>query len=72
VLVTSGGVVAAAVQQVLGLPDASAYRLFEAMTNCSITRLLHDRERISISSFNEYTYLVARSADPDPALLTYR
>ena len=73
VLVTSGGVIATAVQQVLGAPDTSAYALFEAMMNCSITHLLHDRQRVSVASFNEGAYLLAGgSTDKDSGLLTYR
>jgi broad specificity phosphatase PhoE len=71
-LVTSGAVIAAAVQQVLGSPRTSAYALFEAMMNCSITHLLHDRQRISVSSFNEYTYLIAGIGGFERELLTYR
>jgi broad specificity phosphatase PhoE len=74
VVVTSGGVIAALVQQVLALPAQSAYGLLEAQMNCSITCLLHDRKRVSLSSFNESAYLVRTAAsDEDPiSLLTYR
>ncbi|MBC7982474.1 MAG: histidine phosphatase family protein [Candidatus Obscuribacterales bacterium] len=57
VVVSSGGSIATITQHVLGLPKTSAYPLFEALINCSVTRLLHTRERISLSSFNDHSYL---------------
>ena len=65
IVVSSAGVIATAVAHVLGLPAQSVYPLFEVMMNCSVTCLLHDRERISLSSFNECAYLAAE-------LRTYR
>lgn len=71
--VSSGALIAAITQHVLGLPDASAYGLFEAMKNCSITHLLHSGERISLSSFNDTTYLAALGVSRGGAsLITYR
>jgi broad specificity phosphatase PhoE len=74
IVVTSGGVIAALVQQVLALPAQSAYGLLEAQMNCSITCLLHDRQRVSLSSFNESAYLVrtGTSDEASESLLTYR
>jgi len=57
VVVSSGGSIATVTQHVIGLPKAGAYPLFEALINCSITRLLHTGERISLSSFNDHSYL---------------
>ena len=72
ILVSSGGVIAAIVQQVLGTPPGGAYSLFEAMLNCSITHLLHNRERVSLSSFNDATYLRAHGQRRGQALITFR
>ena len=74
IVVTSGGVIAALVQQVLALPAQSAYGLLEVQMNCSITCLLHDRQRVSLSSFNESAYLVrtAASDEASASVLTYR
>ena len=49
VVVSSGGSIATIAQHVLGLPKSGAYPLFEALINCSITRLLHTSDRISLS-----------------------
>ena len=57
VVVSSGGSIATITQQVVGLPKSGAYPLFEALLNCSVTRLLHSRDRISLASFNDYSYL---------------
>ena len=57
VIVSSGGAIATITQHVVGLPKSGAYPLFEALINASITRLLHTRERISLGSFNDYSYL---------------
>lgn len=74
IVVTSGGVIAALVQQVLALPAPSAYGLLEAQMNCSITCLLHDRRRVSLSSFNESAYLLRpdASGEDSASLLSYR
>jgi len=57
VVVSSGGAIATITQHVIGLPKSGAYPLFEALLNGSITRLLHSGERISLASFNDYSYL---------------
>ncbi len=61
-MVTSGAIVATVVQQLLALPDAGAYPLFEVMMNCSVTHLMHDRHRISLVSFNDSSFLAAGEA----------
>jgi broad specificity phosphatase PhoE len=77
VVVSSGGVIAAIAQHTLGLPKSAAYPLFEALLNCSITRLLHTAERISLVSFNDYSYLQTATQRPElqqnvENLATYR
>jgi len=57
VVVSSGGSIATVTQHVVGLPKSGAYPLFEALINCSITRILHSGDRMSLSSFNDYSYL---------------
>lgn len=73
IAVSSGGLIAAVTQQVLGLPDGATYGLFEALRNCSITQFLHSGERISLSSFNDTTYLAAPGIRRGATgLITYR
>jgi broad specificity phosphatase PhoE len=59
VVVSSGGVIATVTQHIIGLPKSGAYPLFEALLNCSLTRFLHTADRISLQSFNDYSYLHA-------------
>jgi broad specificity phosphatase PhoE len=70
IVITSAAVIATLVARVLGLPADAVCPLFEVMMNCSVTRLLHDRERVSLSSFNECSYLARAGAAGE--LLTYR
>jgi broad specificity phosphatase PhoE len=57
VVVSSGGAIATVTQHVIGLPKSGAYPLFEALLNCPITRFMHTRDRISLGTFNDYSYL---------------
>jgi len=57
VVVSSGGAIATIAQQLIGLPKTGAYPLFEALLNCAISRLLHTGDRVSLVSFNDYSYL---------------
>lgn len=73
IAVSSGALIATITQQVLGLPDSAAYGLFEALKNCSITHFLHSGERVSLSSFNDTTYLAALDMGRGAtSLITYR
>lgn len=56
-VVTSGGVIAALTAWVLGLPDHSVYQFYEPLLNASITRVFYNREKMSLSYFNDYSYL---------------
>jgi broad specificity phosphatase PhoE len=72
VVVTSAGVIANIVRTILDLPPGATYSFFEMMKNCSVTRLLYDSTRISLSSFNESSYLWAdQNGGGDRQLLTY-
>lgn len=73
VVVSSGVLIAAITRFVLNLPDSATYGLFEAVKNCSITHLLHSGPRLSLSSFNDTTYLSAiGSGRTGTNLITYR
>lgn len=58
--VTSAGVVAVAVCEVLGLPDAKWSALVAVMQNASLTELQFSRGRCSLRSFNGTGHLPAR------------
>lgn len=67
VVCTSGGPIASAMQQVLGLDDAHALPLHWVIANASYTRL-HAGRRLRLGSFNVHSHLLQAGAD----LLTYR
>lgn len=73
VAVSSAALIAVITHVVLGLPDRAAYGMFEVMKNGSITHFLHSGGRISLSSFNDTTYLAAPGVRRGGrSLITYR
>ena len=66
VVVTSGGVIAAIAQGLIGLPDAETLKLHNPLYNASITRLMTRGEAMALSGFNDIGHLTP--AD----LVTYR
>ena len=73
IVFTSGGVIATLVARVLGLPDTAVYSVYEPVINCSITRPLFSSTRISLSSYNEFSYLQHQGVDPpQPDIISYR
>mgnify|MGYP006199626361 FL=1 len=69
---TSGGTIATAVSWVLGVPHDKVYGFYEPIFNCSVTRLIFSRGRISLSNFNDTAHLQLLSKQLGEALVTYR
>lgn len=69
VVVTSGGVIAAIAQSLLGVPDAQVLKLHNPLHNASITRLLTQGRSISLSGFNDISHLTGTD---DGRFVTYR
>ena len=69
---TSGGTIATAVSWVLGVPHDQIYGFYEPVFNCSITRLIFSRGRVSLSNFNDTAHLQLLSQQLGEALVTYR
>ena len=69
---SSGGTIATMVAQVLGLTGAQTYQFYEPMMNCSITQLFYNRDKVSLSYFNDCTFLRVLGAQLDENLITYR
>lgn len=67
---SSGGIIAVLTAQLLNLPSTGVYPLFEKVINTSITRLLSNTSKVSLSTFNEYSYLTAMKHDPN--IVSYR
>ena len=66
-VVTSGGVIAATCQVLLGLPDTELLKLHNPLQNASLTKLLTRGGDMSVASFNEMGHLAET-----PELVTYR
>ena len=69
---TSGGTIATAVGLVVGVDHTGFYQFYEPVMNCSITRLMYSRSRVSLSNFNDASHLELLSAQLGEALVTYR
>lgn len=69
---TSGGTIATAVSWVLGVPHHQIYGFYEPVFNCSITRLMFSRSRVSLSNFNDTAHLQLLSQQLGEILVTYR
>ena len=72
IIFTSGGTIAAAVSWVLGGPHDQIYGFYEPVFNCSITRLIFSRGRVSLSNFNDTAHLQLLSQQLGEPLVTYR
>ena len=66
---TSGGVIAAIVQELLAIPDDRIFELNWTLINTGVTRLLHRPGRISVSCVNSQAHLERLRR---PELITYR
>jgi len=69
---TSGGTIATIVGQVLGLSGKDTYQLYEPIFNCSISQLFYSGEKVSLSYFNDRSFLQLLGAQGDEALVSYR
>jgi len=69
---TSGGTLATIVAYVLGLGPALTYQLYEPVFNCSVTQLFYNHSKISLSYFNDCSYLRVMGAQKSEGLITYR
>ena len=69
---TSGGTIATIVAAVLGIGHAGTYQFYEPVINCSITQLLYSGKRISLSRFNDHSYLETTSWQSGENFVTYR
>jgi broad specificity phosphatase PhoE len=51
---TSGGPIAAVCQHLLGLPTPQAVKLTWTLVNCGVTKVVHGRQGLSLSTVNEH------------------
>ena len=69
---TSGGTIATLVTEVLGLGGEHAYKFYEPIFNCSITQLFYSGDRVSLSYFNDRSFLQYLSQQAGENLVSYR
>ena len=69
---TSGGTIATLVTQVLGLGGEHAYKFYEPIFNCSITQLFYSGDKVSLSYFNDRSFLQYLGKQSDQNLVSYR
>ena len=69
---TSGGTIATIVAQVLGLSGKQTYPFYEPIFNCAVTQLFYNQERISLSYFNDRSFLQVLGRLNQEKLVTYR
>tara|TARA_R110000823_G_scaffold295738_3_gene415608 strand:+ start:63113 stop:63820 length:708 start_codon:yes stop_codon:yes gene_type:complete len=69
---TSGGTLATIVAQVLGLGGEQTYQFYEPVMNCSVTRLFYSGSRVSLSYFNDCSFLQVLGAQSNENLISYR
>jgi len=69
---TSGGTLATVVAQVLGLGGEHTYRFYEPVLNCSVTQLFYSGTRVSLSYFNDCSFLQVLGTQRGEDLLSYR
>ena len=54
------------------MPHDQIYGFYEPVFNCSITRLIFSRGRVSLSNFNDTAHLQLLSQQLGETLVTYR
>jgi len=69
---TSGGTIATIVSQVLGLSGEHAYKFYEPIFNCSVTQLFYSGDKVSLSYFNDRSFLQVLGTQQGEQLVTYR
>ena len=69
---TSGGTIATFTALALGLPGSATYQLYEPVFNCSVTQLFYSGQKVSLSYFNDCSFLRELSVQHGEKLVTYR
>jgi broad specificity phosphatase PhoE len=69
---SSGGTIASMVAHVLGMAGEDVYKLYEPMFNCSVSQLFYSDQKVSLSYFNDRSFLQVMGAQQGENLVTYR
>ncbi|MGB1140635.1 MAG: histidine phosphatase family protein [Halioglobus sp.] len=68
----SGGTMATIVSQVLGLSGEHTYRFYEPVFNCAVTQLFYSGSKVSLSYYNDCSFLRVLGTQRDEQLISYR
>lgn len=68
----SGGTIATLVAQILGVPGAGTYQFYEPIINCSVTQIFYNGSKVSLSYFNDSSFLRVLGQQRSESLITYR
>ena len=71
-LFTSGGTIATIAAHVLGLGSEHVYSFYEPVINCSVTQLFYSGDKVSLSYFNDHSFLDLLGFQKGEKLVTYR
>lgn len=69
---TSGGTLATIVAQILGLDGEKTYQLYEPIFNCSVTQLFYNSSKVSLSYYNDNSFLQVLGQQQREDLISYR
>lgn len=69
---TSGGTIATLVTMVLGLGGKETYTFYEPVFNCSVTQFFYSGDNISLSYFNDRSFLQMLGAEKGENFVSYR
>jgi len=69
---TSGGTIATAVAQVLGLTGSQTYQFYEPIFNCSVSQVFYSGRKVSLSYFNDRSFLQVLGSQREENLVSYR
>lgn len=69
---SSGGTIATIVAQVLGLSGEDTYAFYEPIFNCSISQLFYSGNKVSLSYYNDCSFLRLLGAQKGENLVSYR
>jgi broad specificity phosphatase PhoE len=69
---TSGGTIATIVAHVLGAGGQGTYQFYEPVINCSVTQLLYNANKVSLSYYNDHSFLDLLGRQNGEELISYR
>ena len=69
---TSGGTIATLVAHVLRAPAERVYDFYEPVFNCSVTQLFYSGDNVSLSYFNDRSFLQMLGLEREENLVSYR